>query len=102
KWTEKPTVKANSGDVRVTVKGSVVGSVNLLDVNEVAISRQLMAIRAIGIESKFLYAFLASQRDYLRAQATGAAIPGITREHLLTLEIPLPPVDKQREIIAKL
>jgi len=102
KWTEKPKVKANSGDVLVTVKGSGVGSVNLLDVNDVAISRQLMAVRAIEIEPKFLYAFLASQQDHLRAQATGAAIPGIAREHLLTLEIPLPPVDKQREIIAKL
>ena len=40
KWTEHPKIKANRGDALITVKGSGVGKVNLLDEDEVAISRQ--------------------------------------------------------------
>jgi type I restriction enzyme S subunit len=41
KRTEFPKVKAKSGDILITVKGSGVGKINLLDQDEVAISRQL-------------------------------------------------------------
>jgi type I restriction enzyme S subunit len=38
KWTEHPKVKARGGDILITVKGSGVGKINLLDLEEVAIS----------------------------------------------------------------
>jgi type I restriction enzyme S subunit len=102
RWTETPKVTAVSGDVLVTVKGSGVGSVNLLDAKEVAISRQLMAVRAKGIDPRFLHAFLVGQQDYFQSLASGAAIPGITREHVLSLEIPLPTLEAQRRIVVEL
>jgi type I restriction enzyme M protein len=102
RWTEAPKVTAVAGDVVVTVKGSGVGSVNLLDAKEIAISRQLMAVRAKGIDPRFLHAFLVGQQDYFQSLASGAAIPGITRGHVLSLEIPLPPLDEQRRIVAEL
>ena len=102
KWTEKPKVTAKAGDVLVTVKGSGVGSVNVLQSGEVAISRQLMAVRAHGIEQRFLHAFLRKQRQHFAAQANGAAIPGITRDHVLDLEIPLPPLEEQRRIVTEI
>jgi type I restriction enzyme M protein len=102
RWTETPKVTAVAGDVLVTVKGSGVGSVNLLDAKEIAISRQLMAVRAKGIDPRFLHAFLVGQQDYFQSLASGAAIPGITREHVLSLEIPLPPLGEQRRIVAEL
>ena len=37
KWTESPKVKAKCGDILITVKGSGVGKVNVLDLEEVAI-----------------------------------------------------------------
>lgn len=101
KWTEKPKVVAKPGDVLVTVKGSGVGSVNLLHV-EAAISRQLMAIRATGVNPSFLHRYLVGQQDYFQAQASGAAIPGITRDHVLTIPIPLPPLPEQTRIVAEL
>jgi type I restriction enzyme M protein len=102
RWTETPKVTAIAGDVVVTVKGSGVGSVNLLDAKKIAISRQLMAVRAKGIDPRFLHAFLVGQQDYFQSLASGAAIPGITREHVLSLEIPLPPLEEQRRIVAEL
>jgi type I restriction enzyme M protein len=102
KWSEKPKVTAKGGDVLITVKGSGVGSVNVLQSGEVAISRQLMAIRARGVDARYLHALLRQQKDYFSAQASGAAIPGITRDHVLSFEIPLPPLEEQRRIVAEI
>ena len=102
KWTENPKIKANRGDALITVKGSGVGKVNLLDEDEVAISRQLMAIRAFAAEPRFVYAFLCSLFDHFQSLSTGAAIPGISREQVLGLAIPCPPLPEQRRIVALL
>jgi type I restriction enzyme S subunit len=90
KWTEAPKRKAIKGDILVTVKGSGVGSINLLDTAEVAISRQLMAVRSHGVSRDFLYFFLSVQQKHFRSLAKGAAIPGISREDVLDLSIAMP------------
>ena len=100
KWTEHPKVKAKRGDVLITVKGSGVGKINLLDEAEVAISRQLMAIRVIGADPRFVHAILSSTFDHFQALSTGAAIPGISRDQVLGLPIPLPPLPEQQRIVA--
>ena len=63
KWTEHPKVNAIRGDILITVKGSGVGKINLLDQEEVAISRQLMAVRVTGADPGFVYAFLSPEWD---------------------------------------
>jgi type I restriction enzyme, S subunit len=99
KWTEKPKVMANNGDILITVKGSGVGKINLLDQNEIAISRQLMAVRVNGADPCFIHAFLSSTFDHFQSLSTGAAIPGISREQVLGLEIALPPLPEQQRIV---
>ena len=99
KWTEFPKVKAKRGDVLITVKGSGVGKINLLDEPEVAISRQLMAIRVTGADPRFVYAFLGSTLDHFQTESTGAAIPGVSREQVLGLQIPIPPLPEQHRIV---
>ena len=84
KWTESPKVKAQEGDILLTVKGSGVGKTNILDVDEVAISRQLMAVRVKGADTRFIYNFLVSRFDDLQDLATGAAIPGLSRKQILS------------------
>ena len=55
KWTTKPKSIAKKGDVLITVKGAGVGKTNILNVDNVSISRQLMAIRIADYSSIFLY-----------------------------------------------
>jgi type I restriction enzyme S subunit len=86
----------------LTVKGSGVGKVNLLDEDEVAISRQLMAVRVTGADPRFIYAILSSSFDYFQSLSTGAAIPGISREQVLGLTFTLPPLPDQQRIVALL
>jgi type I restriction enzyme S subunit len=102
KWTEHPKVIAHKGDILITVKGSGVGKINLLDIDEVVISRQLMAIRTNKVETNFIYAFLVLQYNFFQSLSNGAAIPGISRKDVLNLKCPIPSLAKQCSIVAKL
>jgi type I restriction enzyme, S subunit len=102
KWTEAPKRFAEAGDVLLTVKGSGVGKINVLDIERVAISRQIMAVRAVGIVPQFLYLLLHSLQDHFQGLANGAAIPGISRPDVTDYEFPLPPLEEQHQIVAVL
>jgi len=99
KWSEYPKRIALKNDILVTVKGSGVGKINLLDIDEVAISRQLMGIRAEAVETKFLYFFMSIQFAYFQSLANGAAIPGISRVDVLGLKVSIPSQDEQFKVI---
>ena len=99
KWTEHPQAIAQRGDVLITVKGAGVGKLNLLDADNVAISRQLMAIRVDGADPGFIYAMLGCQFEYFQSLGTGATVPGLSRPDILGLEVPLPPLAEQRRIV---
>lgn len=102
KWTEYPEAKAKRGDILITVKGSGLGSINLLDIEEAAISRQLMAIRVTDANSAYVHTFLLSKFEHFQSLGNGAAIPGISREHVLGLQIPVPPLPEQRSIVLEI
>lgn len=99
KWTEHPKRMARRDDILITVKGSGVGKVNLLDCSEVAISRQLMAIRSIAINIKYLYAFLSTKFEHFQSISSGAAIPGISRIDVLDLMCPVPAQGEQEAVV---
>jgi type I restriction enzyme S subunit len=102
KWTERPKAVARPGDVLITVKGSGVGKVNLLLECEVAISRQLMAVRSSQVDRLLLFWYLSSHSDHFQSLATGAAIPGLSRGDLGRLRFSLPPLPEQTRIMARL
>lgn len=98
KWTEYPKRTAVNGDILITVKGSGVGSVNVMNAEELAISRQLMAIRPKGVVGDILYWFLTLQISYFQSLSNGAAIPGISRSDVLELELSIPNADAQSSL----
>lgn len=98
KWTEYPKRLAQAGDILITVKGSV-GKINFLNIEKVAISRQLMAIRPFGINADYLYAFLSTHFEYFQSLSNGTAIPGISRKNVLTLMCPLPSEKEQQDTV---
>lgn len=102
RWTEQPKVIAEPGDILLTVKGAGVGKTNLLTSGKAAISRQLMAVRAIGAESSFIHLVLKNAADHFQATMTGIAIPGISRKDVLSLEFNLPSIKEQKRIVAKI
>jgi type I restriction enzyme S subunit len=101
KWTEKPKVLSMKGDILITVKGSGVGKVNVLHEDNVAIGRQLMAIRKISLPEEFLLLYLKTKYHQLQSIKVGIAIPGISREDILNMKLPLPPLPEQHRIVQK-
>ena len=94
KWTEHPKRTALRGDILITVKGSGVGSVNVMNEDELAISRQLMAVRLNATDLDLVYYSLEAGFEHFQALATGAAIPGISRADVLGFKIALPPQEE--------
>lgn len=102
KWTEIPKAMAVQNDVLITVKGAGVGKVNVLDITRAAISRQLMAIRSENVNSIYLYYYFKFIFSYLQKLGAGSTVPGIDRESILALPVPIAPIHEQRRIVAKI
>ncbi len=97
-WTTNPLKKAKDGDVLVCVVGATAGKVNLgIDC---AIGRSVAAVRPLPqrLDTNYLHHFLQAKTLVLRHGSQGLAQGVITREMLLGLEIPLPPLEEQRRI----
>jgi type I restriction enzyme S subunit len=91
---------AKRGQLLLTVKGSGVGKTTTCNIEEVAISRQLMALTAIEWEGKFLLLVTHLLAETLRDRAR-SLIPGISREDVEGFVVALPPLAEQHRIIAK-
>ena len=102
RWTHIDRALAINADILLTVKGAGVGKTNVLLEERAAISRQLMALRVIGMDRDFVRYFLSTIFNDLQALATGIAIPGIGRETVLFRLFPLPPLSEQRRIVAQI
>ena len=99
-WTINPLKKAKEGDVLVCVVGATAGKVNLgIDC---AIGRSVAAVRPLPqrLDTNYLHHYLKTKTLALRHGSQGLAQGVITREMLLGLEIPLPPLEEQRRIAA--
>jgi type I restriction enzyme, S subunit len=99
-WTTKPMKLARSSDVLVCVVGATAGKVS--GSIDCAIGRSVAAVRPSGgkLDTSYLYNFLSTKTEILRANSQGLAQGVITREMLASLEIPLPPLAEQRRIAA--
>ena len=54
------------------------------------------------LEPKYLFWYLRRQRSNLIAKAVGGAQPNISQTILRDLELPIPPISEQREIVAEI
>lgn len=101
RWSNFPKVIAYSDDILITVKGSGVGKINMMNF-EGAIGRQIMSFRSYYNNKWFLYYFLLSQFKSIKDMSSGTAIPGISREHILSLQCPLVSSSEQEIIVQEI
>lgn len=102
KWTLQSTNIGRAGDTLITVKGSGAGGLFQLGIDEVALGRQLMAVRAISAHAGFIAYFLATQKQRLISLATGNLIPGLSRVDILGLNVLIPSLAEQQKVAATL
>lgn len=98
KWTEYSNHFGNYNDILFTVKGSGVGTMTLLKLKQVAMGRQLMAIKTESFDATFIYNSLLKKVNLLVALASGNMIPGLSRKDILTLKIKVPTIYEQQKI----
>ena len=101
KWTTAPKRFAESGDIVMSVRAPV-GPVNLTS-ERICIGRGLAAIRPAQHRLLTRYAFylLRSMESEING-STGAAFASINKREIQQIEIPLPPLEVQREIVAEI
>lgn len=99
RWTDSPRSIAKKGDLLLTCKGTV-GTTCFLDLDEAHIARQIMSIRPIDVHPRYINAFISYYVNQLKAMAK-SMIPGIERKNVLTALFPLPPVEEQARIVAR-
>ncbi|HDC4458438.1 TPA: restriction endonuclease subunit S [Enterobacter asburiae] len=100
KFTIEKRAVAEPKDILVTCKGAGLGKLNVANV-EIAISRQLMAIRTVRANCDYFKLLLSSMYDYFQAKGVGIAIPGISREDVIEPVISLPPLNEQERIVSR-
>lgn len=101
RWTETPTVIGKKNDILVSVKGTI-GKLLILEENEIHLSRQIMAIRTVNeMNTINIYYYLKSY-IYELIQKSRGVIPGISREDILDIQFPLPPLQEQYRIVTKI
>lgn len=103
RWTETPSVIGVQGDLLIVCKGSGVGKMCISDIPRYHIARQIQIVRCISsqILLDYLKAIIDANLHIIVANAQGV-IPGISREHILDLLLPLPPIAEQYHIVAKI
>lgn len=101
KWTTCITKVAEQGDIVMSVRAPV-GPVNIVGFPNICIGRGLAAIKCSSkIETVFLFYYLKSIEDKITG-TKGAAFASINRSEIENIEIPLPPIEKQKEIVAEI
>ena len=101
KWTTEPKRIAETDDILMSVRAPV-GPVNL-STERVCIGRGLAAIRPVPSSVLARYAFYVLRG--LESEITGTAgatFASINKSDIAEIEIPLPPLEVQRELVAEI
>lgn len=101
RWTTSPQVITKTGDLLLTCKGTI-GEMAFNNFGDAHIARQIMAIRNIfGLNSEYLALCMAFHISSIKNVAKGL-IPGISREDILSLILPVPPRAYQARVVKQM
>ncbi len=99
KWTTQITKTAEAEDILMSVRAPV-GPVNIAS-ETICIGRGLAAIRAKSANQKYLFYLLKSMESTITGNG-GAVFDSISRSQIEEIEIPLPPLEVQQQVVTKI
>ena len=98
RWTPEPQIITNCGDLLITCKGTI-GEMAINDFGRAHIARQIMAIKNIyNLNANYLSLCLQFYIESIKLAAKGL-IPGISREDILNIILPIPPEEYQVKVV---
>ena len=101
-WCNAPKKIAHKNDILISVRAPI-GALNVAD-SDCCICRGLASLsvnNSVSVAEYIWYA-LESKVDYLISMGTGSTFKAIGKNILFDLDIPLPPLETQRQIAANL
>ena len=103
RWTEFPSVYSHLNDLLVVCKGAGVGKMAINNIGTVHIARQIQAVRSYTncTNIRYIKNVVKNDIESIVSKANGL-IPGLKRELLLSLQIPLPPLAEQQRIVTEI
>ena len=99
RWTNSPITIAIKGSLLLTCKGTI-GAMAFNNIGAIHIARQVMAIEAYLINLQYIRYYLQFNINALEKNAN-SMIPGISRNTILKMLFPLPPLAEQKRIVEK-
>ena len=100
RWTTCPRCVVKGGTLLIVCKGAGVGKMAFLKIQEAHIARQLMGITTYSTSLEYVKILLDKNVNDIRMNMQGI-IPGISREDILNILFPLPPLAEQKRIVAR-
>jgi type I restriction enzyme, S subunit len=98
-YTTTPTKMCEAGDLLLCVRGSTTGRTNVAG-QRACLGRGVAAIRPVECDS-YVRLFIWHQRKAILALGRGIAFPSISRDQVMDMRVPLPPLPEQQRIVAK-
>ena len=100
---EKTSVRLNPvGSVLMAMYGATIGKLGILEIPVTTNQACCACIPYAGMYNKYLFYYLMSMRQTYIGMAEGGAQPNISKEKIVNSILPLPPLEEQHRIGAKL
>ena len=100
---EKTSVRLNpAGSVLMAMYGATIGKLGILEIPVTTNQACCACIPYAGMYNKYLFYYLMSMRQTYIGMAEGGAQPNISKEKIVNSILPLPPLEEQYCIVAKL
>lgn len=100
---EKTSLRLNPvGSVLMAMYGATIGKLGILEIEATTNQACCACIPYSCVMNKYLFYYLMSQRGNYIKMGAGGAQPNISKEKIVISLIPLPPLEEQHRIVAKI
>lgn len=100
---EKTSLRLNPvGSVLMAMYGATIGKLGILEIEATTNQACCACIPYSCVMNKYLFYYLMSQRRNYIKMGAGGAQPNISKEKIVISLIPLPPLEEQHRIVAKI
>ncbi|WKS96109.1 restriction endonuclease subunit S [Riemerella columbina] len=90
------------GSVLIAMYGATIGKLGILNIEATTNQACCACVPYLGVNNKFLFFYLYTQKRILQEKAEGGAQPNISKEKLCNFLFPLPPLAEQQRIVEKI
>lgn len=90
------------GSVLIAMYGATIGKLGILDIEATTNQACCACVTFSGISKMYLFDYLMFMKPKFIESGVGGAQPNISRTKIVATPIPLPPLEEQKRIVAKL